>query len=151
MRTLVRVVLTGVVASAMAYPAVAPARASSPAEASSANAFAGTWKGRLMKQPALDLHLSDSGGVVTGKAVFYVISPETAGPLPRKVEAPLVESKLDGGVLRFGVKRQEDGGITRMEMRLRPGGEAELKTIAASLGAERAPKEDATMILKKEH
>jgi hypothetical protein len=150
MRTLVRVVVTGVFAAAMAYPAAARAWASPP-EGRSAHAFAGTWKGRLKNQPAVDLHLSESGGVVTGKAVFHVISPVTARSSPRKAEAPLIESRLDGAVLKFGVKRHEDGGITRMEMRLRPGGDAELKTIAASLDARPAPKEDATMILTKEH
>jgi hypothetical protein len=55
-------------------------------------------------------------------------------------------------VLSFGVRRVEDGGITRMQMKVRPDGDAELKTLADSLDAERAPgmRDDPTLTLKKE-
>lgn len=99
----------------------------------------------------VDLHLKVAGGSVAGIAVFYVMSPANAGSAGPKVEAPLRDARVETGVLEFGVRHKEDGGITRMEMRLTKEGEAELRTIAASLDPERAPagEGDPVLTLKK--
>ena len=147
-----RVVAVVVMAGALTARVVsAGAGAASPSPASVPAAFAGTWKGRLMDQPAVDLQLKSEGGTVSGLAVFYVMSPANTGGAGPRVEAPLRDTRIEDGVLKFGVRRQEDGGVTRMEMRVVKDGVAELKTIAASLDPERAPEggEDPVLTLKK--
>jgi hypothetical protein len=107
--------------------------------------------GGPLDQPAVDLRLKAEGETVSGVAVFYKIEPGTGGP-GAKVEVPLRDAKVEGGVLSFGVRRDEDGGITRMQMKVLPGGDAELKTLADSLDPEHAPERrgDPTLTLKKE-
>jgi hypothetical protein len=115
-----------------------------------ARAFAGTWKGRILDQPAVDLRLKAEGASVSGVAVFYKIDPGAASPA-EKVEVPLRDVRLEKGVLSFGVRRVEDGGITRMQMKVVRSGEAELKTLAEGLDATRAPEGgEPALTLKRE-
>jgi hypothetical protein len=80
----------------------------------------------------------------------YKITPGTGGP-GAKVEVPLRDAKVEGGVVSFGVRR-EDGGVTRMEMKVLASGDAELKTLADSLDPEHAPemRGDPALTLEKE-
>lgn len=146
-----RVVLAVLVAGAVTAPVMRAAAGPASPPTASAAAFAGTWKGRLMDQPAVDLQLKLEGGTLSGIAVFYVMSPANAGSAGPRVEAPLRDARVEDGVLKFGVRRKEDGGVTRMEMRVVKEGVAELKTIAASLDPERAPEGggDPVLTLKK--
>jgi len=113
--------------------------------------FAGTWKGRMLDQPAVDLRLKAEGATLGGVAVFYKIDPSAGGPA-EKVEAPLRDVKIDKGVLSFGVRRVEDGGVTRLQMRLLPSGDAELKTLADGPDTVRAGErsDEPVLTLKKE-
>jgi hypothetical protein len=91
------------------------ADAASPSPAAVPAAFAGTLKGRLMDQPAVDLLLKVEGGAVSGTAVFYVMSPANTGSAGPKVEVPLRDARVESGVLKFGVRRKEDDPVLTLK------------------------------------
>jgi hypothetical protein len=77
----------------------------------------GTWKGELHDQPAVEVHLRNDAGKLTGVAIFYAIKGVGDEPPPgEKTEVTLIEPALTGRILSFKFRRP-DGAIEKMQMK----------------------------------
>ena len=101
------------------------ALASGPAAAESP--IAGTWQGKLDGVPAVTLTVKEEARGWSGTIVFYKILDDGSGPrVAGKDTSVLVSPKLDGKVLSFQVKGQNDT-LVGFRMELTGNGEGELK------------------------
>jgi len=88
----------------------------------------GSWKGKFGDVPAVEVALKLQEDKLTGVAVFYVVDSTEAGPAVKgKEESPLIETKFDGNVLSFKVKRN-DGSTFAAKMKFTGDDEAVLKS-----------------------
>ncbi|MBI3696870.1 MAG: alpha/beta hydrolase [Acidobacteria bacterium] len=103
--------------------------------AAAAGPVDGTWEGQMHGQPGATLNIQSQGGELSGTVVFYMFRDDGGGPrVTGKTELPLVDPKLEGGVLRFKVKHHDHGGAVSFEMRLTGENEAVLKRLTENEG-----------------
>jgi hypothetical protein len=78
--------------------------------------FAGTWQGKMQNLPALDLKIDETGGNISGTAVFYLLGRSKVNEpwheSDKKYSAPLLMPHVDGKVLTFEVQRKKCEGCT---------------------------------------
>jgi len=101
--------------------------------------IAGTWQGKLDGVPAVTLTVKEEGRTWSGTIVFYKILDDGSGPrVAGKDTSVLVNPKLEGKVLSFQVKGQNDA-LIGFQMELTGNGEGELKGKATQTGGGAPP------------
>ena len=93
----------------------------------SASELEGTWEGKLEGVKAITLTLRESGGQVSGRAVFFIIRDEGSGKHNGAGSPPisLQDVRSDGAVLHFFVKGS-NGQPLAMDMKITGPARAEL-------------------------
>jgi len=99
----------------------------------------GTWQGKVDGVPAVTLTVKEDGAAWSGTVVFYKILDDGSGPrVTGKDTSVLVNPKLEGKVLSFQVKGQNDT-LIGFQMELTGSGEGELKGKATQTGGGAPP------------
>lgn len=82
------------------------------------SSFAGTWEGKMQNLPGLDLKIDETGGNISGTAVFYLLGRSKVNEpwheSGKKYSAPLLVPHVDGKVLTFEVQRKKCDGCTEL-------------------------------------
>ncbi|MGC1291265.1 MAG: hypothetical protein WA855_08285 [Candidatus Acidiferrales bacterium] len=82
------------------------------------SSFAGTWEGEMQNLPGLDLKIDETGGNISGTAVFYLLGrskvSEPWHESGQKYSAPLLVTHVDGRILTFEVQRKKCEGCTEL-------------------------------------
>ena len=108
---------------------------SAAAAAQESDGFVGTWKGEHAGKTYLLLSVTSGAPLKIALSTSHIRIGENGeieeidGPVEN--DEPLVESKLDGAVLRFKT-RQDDGSIMEYEMTLAEGGTIALLKIVGA-------------------
>ena len=82
------------------------------------SSFAGTWEGKMQNLPGLDLKIDETGGSISGTAVFYLLGRSAVNEpwheSGKKYSAPLLMPHVDGKVLTFEAQRKKCEGCTEL-------------------------------------
>ena len=100
----------------------------------------GTWQGKMDGVPAVTLTVKEEGPGWTGTIVFYRLVDEGSGPqVAGKDTRILVDPKLEGKVLSFQVKDQNDNALIGFQFELTGADEGELTGKAKETGGGAPP------------
>lgn len=90
----------------------------SAARISDQSSFAGTWEGKMQNLPGLDLKIDETGGDISGTAVFYLLGRSKVNEpwheSRQKYTASLLVPHVDGKVLTFEVQRHNCADCTEL-------------------------------------